>query len=286
VIAWGPTATAAGTFLGFETCDDGNTTSGDGCSARCQREPAAALGQISLMRASLCVIRSDETLACWGDAAEGAPAGSFRQVALSAYHGCALGTDGAVVCWRIPGTAGSFAPTDRFTQIEGDYNDTCGLREDGGITCWDDTAVILDQPGPFDRVDVNRTVCGLSAGGLETCWEPYATFPSGPFVQTYPALNGDGCGLRPSGELVCVPDTSTFVHAAPLAGLVSVHVDDAAACGVRPDGRAVYFRQNDVNLLLQDDPFIEVVAGFTFCCGLTPDRRAYCSANTYGLPAE
>jgi len=32
--------------------------------------------------------------------------------------------------------------------------------------------------------------------------------------------------------------------------------------------------------------FIEVTPGFNYCCGVTADRRAWCSDNIYGLPAE
>lgn len=89
----GPVRTVAGELLGFETCDDGNTAGGDGCSAFCQREPTGALGLISLMGANLCAIRQGGSLSCWNAAATNMPEGSFRQVAVSMYHACALRDD-------------------------------------------------------------------------------------------------------------------------------------------------------------------------------------------------
>jgi len=213
--------------------------------------------------------------------------GSFRQVTASAYYGCALRDDGTASCWSASVPPGpTFAPPGRFTQISSDYSQTCGLREDGSITCWDDRAIKLEQAGSFKRVDTNSRVCGLSASGMATCFPPYTSFPSGPFLQLFPDVNQAGCGLRPTGELVCLPDGFSLLDGSPRAALVQLHVEGTRACGLRPDGRAVVWRSIDLQLI-DARRFIEVTpGGLTFCCGLTADRRVWCSENSYGFPAE
>jgi cysteine-rich repeat protein len=283
----GIVGTSGEPVLGFETCDDGNAESGDGCSSLCQFEPAPARNQIALRDAHLCVIRENGSLSCWNGDEEALPTGSFRELALSALHGCALRDDGTVSCWRKPGPSTSFAPTGTFTQIEGDHYDTCGLRDDGSITCWDEQAITLEQAGPYARVDADQRVCGLSAAGEPTCYAPYTAFPSGPFLQLFPSSNNDGCGFRPSGELVCIEPGVFFLDVTPLAGFAQVSVyDQGMACGLRPDGRALFWTGGGALFLVQDEAFLEVAAGFSFCCGLTLDRRASCTQNSYGLPAE
>jgi alpha-tubulin suppressor-like RCC1 family protein len=47
-------------------------------------------------------VRTDGTLACWGNSARGetnVPAGTFASIAAGPGFACAVSTDGAVACW-------------------------------------------------------------------------------------------------------------------------------------------------------------------------------------------
>src|SRR4051794_39738326 len=49
-----------------------------------------------------CAIRSDDTLACWGDNYYGqviSPQGTFSQVSAGTAHACALKSDNTLACW-------------------------------------------------------------------------------------------------------------------------------------------------------------------------------------------
>jgi Regulator of chromosome condensation (RCC1) repeat len=49
-----------------------------------------------------CGVRTDGTLACWGDDSAGQstpPGGTFTTVSAGGNHACAVRTDGGVVCW-------------------------------------------------------------------------------------------------------------------------------------------------------------------------------------------
>src|SRR5688572_2457165 len=63
--------------------------------------PGPALGSITAGPQHSCAVRSNGTLACWGDNFFGQstpPAGTFTQVAAGGHHTCGLKTDGTLAC--------------------------------------------------------------------------------------------------------------------------------------------------------------------------------------------
>jgi alpha-tubulin suppressor-like RCC1 family protein len=93
-----------------------------------------------------CAIRSDGTLACWGDNTSGQglpPAGVFVDLAVGASmaipskaHGCALAADGKVTCCGDNSVGQGTPPDQTFTQISAGDLHTCGLSVGGRPWCW------------------------------------------------------------------------------------------------------------------------------------------------------
>jgi alpha-tubulin suppressor-like RCC1 family protein len=93
-----------------------------------------------------CAIRSDGTLACWGDKTSGQgspPAGVFVDLAVgtsmeipSKAHGCALSVDGKVTCWGDHSVGQTTPPEQTFTQLSAGDLHTCGLSVGGQLWCW------------------------------------------------------------------------------------------------------------------------------------------------------
>ncbi|MBL8252584.1 MAG: hypothetical protein JNJ76_03180 [Candidatus Competibacter sp.] len=53
-----------------------------------------------------CGLKSDGSIACWGDNTYRqsiAPAGTFVQVSAGGYHSCGVKSDGTLACWGITG---------------------------------------------------------------------------------------------------------------------------------------------------------------------------------------
>jgi hypothetical protein len=92
-----------------------------------------------------CGIRTDDTLACWGNptyiGVMPVPSGTFRSVSAGWSHACAIRTDGTVACWgAAPLTGPSFpfsqAPEGVFRQVSSGRQRSCGVRDDGHLLCW------------------------------------------------------------------------------------------------------------------------------------------------------
>src|SRR5262245_66648419 len=60
-------------------------------------------GNVAAGKGHSCAIRSDGTLACWGDDSAGQlddiPSGEFRALSAGGAHTCAIRSDGTLACW-------------------------------------------------------------------------------------------------------------------------------------------------------------------------------------------
>jgi Ca2+-binding RTX toxin-like protein len=65
-----------------------------------------------------------------------APAGTFTQVATGSVHSCGVKTDGTLACWGNNGNGQATAPAGTFTQVAGGWAHSCGLKTDGTFACW------------------------------------------------------------------------------------------------------------------------------------------------------
>jgi len=145
-----------------ETCDDGNTTSGDGCSSTCNIEYHNQIASGGLYS---CVIGSG-SIKCWGQngsgqLGNGATTDSYLPVSVSGItdavsitasgsgHTCALRSNGTIKCWGNnqygqlgDGTTNnSSTPVDvtgitNAVALSAGLNHTCSVLSDGSIKCW------------------------------------------------------------------------------------------------------------------------------------------------------
>ena len=64
--------------------------------------PAVAFLTVSAGTSFACGLKTDGTVACWGDNSAGEatpPAGAFASVSVGAYFACGLRTDSTIACW-------------------------------------------------------------------------------------------------------------------------------------------------------------------------------------------
>lgn len=65
--------------------------------------PSDSFTAIAAGRDHFCALRTDSTIACWGDNSRGqtdAPAGAYTAIAAGGFHSCALRTDNTITCWN------------------------------------------------------------------------------------------------------------------------------------------------------------------------------------------
>jgi hypothetical protein len=64
------------------------------------------------------------------------PAGTFSQVDAGEYHSCGLRTDGTLACWGDNSIGQTNTPTGIFTQMAGGGNHSCSRRPNATWICW------------------------------------------------------------------------------------------------------------------------------------------------------
>lgn len=176
--------------------------------------PAAAFNDICGDAFTMCGVKADGSLACWGSDSyvqlSTKPAGtSWSKVACAFGASCALKNDGTISCW---GTYAPSAPVGTFAQLDGQDETFCGVKTDGSVRCWGSDAydVISDKPAGTDWVEAHawtRHACARKADGTLTCWgsNSYgeATAPGGTFQSVGVSGYDDSCGVTSSCTVDC-----------------------------------------------------------------------------------
>ena len=142
------------------------------------------------------------------------PSGSDRFVSVSAggYRTCGLRSDGTVACWGDNHSGQATPPAGEvFTAIIAGDDHACGLRPDGTVACWGDNYSGQATPPAgevFTAISAGgyRT-CGLRPEGTVGCWglNGYGQ-ASAPGGETFTAISGGDdhtCGLRFDGTAAC-----------------------------------------------------------------------------------
>ncbi len=118
---------------------------------------------ISTGWAHSCGVKSDGTLACWGNNREGQstpPGGTFSQVSAGSWHTCGLKSDGELACWGWNSYGQSNAPLGTFTQVSLGSTHTCGVKSDGTLTCWGNNMWGQSTPPTGTHAEKHASISG------------------------------------------------------------------------------------------------------------------------------
>ena len=277
VVSNGTVSWLGATRRGYETCDDGNTESGDGCSSFCQWEPrlhgpAFRPGLIGAYANNVCVVRADETVQCWGASIGPTPPGKYLAVAAGSSFACAVRTDGTLACWNIM-FAALRVPAGTYKHVLAQGDQICAIGDDGNVTCWTHQSATepVQYTGPFvDFAVGGGKACGLDTAGEVTCVRSNVAAPSGPFVQVVAAAAL--CGMRSDGTAVCSQSQSM-----PPGSYIRISAGPSAnfgMCALRPHGGMMCWGLNTFQHSSRYG-FIDLAPNGV-PCGVFADRRVDC----------
>ena len=202
--------TALATLRAARTTDvDTGQTDTDTPKASPRSSPIAAGGSHS------CAIRTDHTIACWGDNRHGQtdpPPGQYTTIAAGLNHSCAIRTDHTIACWGDNRHGQTDPPPGQYTTIAAAAHGahSCALRTDHTIACWggNNRHGQTDPPsGQFTATTTGTAhSCALRTDHTIACWgenrHGEAHAPSG----QYTAIAAGGsysCALRTDQTINC-----------------------------------------------------------------------------------
>jgi alpha-tubulin suppressor-like RCC1 family protein len=244
--------------------------------------------KLSAGNASTCAIRTDGSLACWGENFSGettAPAGTFTQVSVGAGFACGLLADGTPRCWG--GYVSQYTPTwASFVQIAAGGYGACGLQQDGSATCWG--GLSLDG-WPHTQIAAGYDhACGVMADGAVRCigrdneWGE-ATPPEGPFVQVV-AGEWRSCGLRPDGTATCWGRQATE-YPPPTATFERLAAGGASTCGLTAAGEILCWGSGGAAQTPPPvGPFVNLTVGGDRACAIRADNSIACWGSDWRGP--
>jgi hypothetical protein len=236
--------------------------------------------------ANACAVRTDGTLACWGDDTFGKAtptAGTFTSVSVGSSAACGLKTEGTIVCWGDNTHGEATAPAGTFTSVSAGDNYACGLRADGTITCWGDNTYGKATPptSVFKSISAGLwTGCGVRDNGTVSCWgdngQGQASPPSGNFLSV---SVGDtaACGVQTDGTVACwgmAYGYNPYETTPPAGTFASISVSATAACGVRTDGTVACWGGAGPSDTPPAGTFSSVSAGSPYACAVTSANRS------------
>ena len=239
-----------------------------------------------------CGLRSDGSVACWGDNEYGqatAPAGeTFTAVSSGGEHTCGLRSDGSVACWGDNRSGKATAPAgETFTAVSSGAAHTCGLRSDGSVACWGWNLygqATAPAGGTFTAISSGGIhTCGLRPDGSVACWglnhKGQATAPAG---ETFTAIRSGGihtCGLRSNGSVACWGLNHKGQATAP-AGETFTAVSSGGhhTCGLRSNGSVACWGDNRFGQASAPavETFTAISSGGDRTCGLRSDGSVAC----------
>jgi alpha-tubulin suppressor-like RCC1 family protein len=254
----------------------------------------ALVDRISAGASHSCAIKSDGTLACWGDNTYGQstpPSGVFTQISAGSYHTCGLKTDGTLACWGRNIEGQSTPAAGIFTQVSAGGWHTCGLRSDGSLSCWGDNTYSQSIPpsGTFTQVRAGAYhTCGLKRDGTLACWgagetntgtspEYGQSIPPGGIFTQINAGAFHTCGVKSDGTGACWGKNSSGQSTVPGGTFTQVNAGSNHSCGLKSDGTLACWGSNNYS---QSTPpagtFTQVSAGDYHNCGLKSDGTLAC----------
>jgi hypothetical protein len=229
-----------------------------------------------------CAIRSDSTVACWGNNDYGQstpPPESFIAITAGAYHTCGIRTDSTVACWGVIDSEEVLPPSGTFSEISTGGFHSCGIRTDNTVACWGNNGMGQSTPPTGSFIGIGSgawNACGIRSDGAVTCWGDndlgQSTPPTGSFITVAGSLT-QSCGVQSDGTIICWGEGPT----PPSALFTTISASDSHWCGIQSDGSVSCWGGNDFGQATPPSgSFIDIASGGNHSCGIRSDNTVIC----------
>lgn len=250
--------------------------------------------RISSNEYATCVIRPDQTVACWGSPGVSAGQGMYKEVSGAGYFGsdfCGLRTDGTLKCF-VGGYTNDFVPQEgTYKNVFVSLRMACAQKLDDTLVCWGqpENPDWLNAPTePLTKVSAGfGSGCGFAEDGTMRCWGNDGAVVDGkrlePDRADYRAfyIGGTPCGMLEAGSIGCwslfldqtVPSREGYVQVASTPQLIcAVHMDGHVDC----EGAVKDEWGSSSKPYPSTKKFEEVSVGGDFVCGITTEQDVEC----------
>ena len=274
--------------------------------------PSSVYTQVDGGDVSMCALRVDKTLFCWGvgqdpDRVEDVeydfdqavpPVGAFIDVSAGLFHTCGVTEDGEMRCWGLGVVEGygneerggsydtdqALPPSGDFVQVAAGYLHSCGIHEDGTLACWGYGNSRTSDEGGRDAnqaVPPPGTFTDITVGYYHSC-----------------ALRNDrkvicwGLGSEPDNEELPGEGVDYDQASPPSGTFIDVVAGAMHTCAIRDGGEVVCWgigvdpnTDESVHPTLRLDhdqatppegTFVELAASFWHTCALREDGAVRC----------
>lgn len=180
-----------------------------------------------------CALDADGRAACW--AGDAPPDDALEKLSCGEEHCCGLRTDRTLACWgNGPGAVD--APLGEFSDISAGLSRSCAVkRDDASLLCWGQFAQAPPE-GEFAAVSVGGA--GACAKGIDdrpVCWDALPLLIAGtPQVEVQSVVAGfqvNACAIGTAGDVRCW-GAGEIVDDAPTDRFAAIDLGVAHGCGL------------------------------------------------------
>ena len=233
-----------------------------------------------------CQLKSDGTVVCWGNNANGQstpPAGEvFVQLAAGQSHTCGLRAAGSVKCWGSNAWGQLNVPaTEAYVQISAGNEETCGVRTDGTVKCYGyGSGSVPPSSELYSTVSGgDARNCGLKPDGTPVCWNLAGAPTTGTYSQlSLSSFSSTACALRTDGVAVCWGNNGSG-QATPPSGVsfTQLSTSQNVTCGITTTGAVrCWGYAGDGQLAVPTGTFTRVSVGNLHVCAVRSDGTIAC----------
>lgn len=253
---------------------------------------AGAFTQVAVGRATVCALRTDQTLFCWGSNSYGQavpPAGTFKQVSSGDSDACAIRTDDSLVCWGYDGVDHLTAPpAGSFTSVSAGFDHNCAVRSDQTLVCWGEPAsrIALTPAGTFLAVSAqNGNDCAIRTDHTPVCWGHNTWGEGSPPAVAFAHIATNfsfSCAIKTDANAVCWgldSGLNGYGQTHPPAGTYAAIGTSASnfACGLRTDAQLACWGNATAGLNAPPaGNYTDLSVGTFFACAVRVDQRVTC----------